>query len=398
MNDPEIVYYNGLTCLDSCLTTVLLDQGIDPTLYFGTLWEIRWDENKNLVGERLRAEHIFWHKMQKYLNGELCVIEQFDPEQWSFGINSCYSIFKIDAFYCHWHRNYHKEHADHYCLYYRSGEEVDVVDPMMSTTLQKISFSNLRKGFIQELRLNAGNILLPDRKEIDREIRDICDVNEQNLKKMYEMAINMDLQKEFFGIKEGRYEVPLYRSLWTVMYGYQLFERYVQRYMHDEGLEHILEEIFENWKLWRSELLERYMRGEHTGDLELLHRIIGLQKKLSTEIGKRDLIGSAQSGESQEKSPEAETFSDSDGDLLQAEQVIIRYIHENIERLRDKPISENDRLDREGLALDSLEIVIMIARLCDAFKVTGSFDALFELRTIREMAGFFVKENRDGKV
>ena len=78
--------------------------------------------------------------------------------------------------------------------------------------------------------------------------------------------------------------------------------------------------------------------------------------------------------------------------------MIIRYIHENIERLRDKPISENDRLDREGLALDSLEIVIMIARLCDAFKVTGSFDALFELRTIREMAGFFVKENRDGKV
>ena len=398
MTDSEIIYYTGLTCLDSCLTSILLNQGIDPTLFFFNLWEIHWNEDKKLVGERLKAEHIFWNKMQKRLTRGARVIEQFDPEHWTFGRNNEYTIFKIDAFYCHWHRNYQKEHADHYCLYYRSGEEVEAVDPMMSVSLQRIPFSDLRAGFIEELRLDAGTLIMPERKEICREIQDICDVNEQNLKNMYEMAVNMDLQEEFFGIKEGKYEVPLYRSLWSVMYCYQLFERYVRNHMPDEELEHMLEEIFESWKLWRSELLEKYMRGEHAGDLKRLHQIISLQKKIGIRLRKQELSGLSESVEQQENSSEAEPSLNAEGEILQAEQVIIQYIHDNIDRLRSKRIAENDRWDREGLGLDSLEAVIMIAKLCDQFKITGSFDALFELRTIREMAEFFVKEKRDGKV
>ena len=96
--------------------------------------------------------------------------------------------------------------------------------------------------------------------------------------------------------------------------------------------------------------------------------------------------------EQQENSSEAESTLNAEGEIFQTEQVIIQYLYDNIDRLRSKRISENDRWDREGLGLDSLEAVIMITKLCDQFKITGSFDALFELRTIREMAEFFVKE------
>ena len=154
-----------------------------------------------------------------------------------------------------------------------------------------------------------------------------------------------DLQEEFFGIKEGKYEVPLYRALWAVMYGYHLFERYVRNYMPDEELEYILKEIFENWKLWRSELLGKYMQGDHSGDLELLHQIICLQKKMGMRIRKHGLSASAESADHQENRSETEPALYADGEILQAEQVIIQYIHDNIDRLRDKPISENDRWD-----------------------------------------------------
>lgn len=293
----KIVYYNGMTCFDSCISHMLLREGLDPQIYFYDMWSTDWDETGLLIGDKLKVEHIYVKTVRKYMRTEMETFSVIDIDKFRYG-GKKYSVIYSDPFYCHWHRLFRKEHNEHYSLFYeRQDEDILVIDPMMSLDVKQFSKKDFEQGFFKLININLEGLEVPSNGEILSKIVLNAEKNILNLNKFFrDMCENMNLQLEYAGLENANYRIPLYRSLWSLMFRRELFSKFLIKYTNADSIASELQKVFEKWKNFRGALAYSYVEGTETltRDLqnlifELVETEIHISEEIISKINKGDI-------------------------------------------------------------------------------------------------------------
>lgn len=286
-----------MTCYDSCVSHMLLNEGVDPQIYFYDMWSTDWNDAGLLIGDKLKVEHIYVKTVWKYLKKEIESFSIIDIDRFRYGEGK-YSVIYSDPFYCHWHRLYQKEHDKHYSLFYGCQDEnVMVVDPMMSLNVKYFSKKDFEQGFFELKNINLEGLELPTDEEMLSGISLNAEKNILNMNKLFRSVCGeMNLQLEYAGLENASYRIPLYRSLWSLMFRRDLFSRFLNNYTNADSIANELQQIVEKWKNIRGALAYCYIEGNEilTKDLqnmifELVEAEVRISEKILVKINEGDL-------------------------------------------------------------------------------------------------------------
>lgn len=272
----SIVEYTGLRCYDSCLAQIIKQEGGHPENYFCRIWKLPWKE-KGLMGERLHFETEMKDLLVRYADLESSI---GDTDVLSFKFEKgLYTILEVDTWEYPFHRLYHKEHTNHFCLYAgRKKEKVVLIDPMLSTTEFQISLEQLKVALLSVEQISIKNVENLQGRILIREMEEFGASNiklEQCEKILNYFSTQLDLKQEYLGVREGRYEVPLYRSLWSIMFSRRLYAMLLDRLFIGKEIHDAMENLFEEWKTLRAMLLGLYLRNQ-----SLDSKVINQMKKI----------------------------------------------------------------------------------------------------------------------
>lgn len=280
----EIMQYFGLRCYDSCLAHIVTEEGGWAECYFGHMWRIPWEQGQ-LLGDKLRFKTDIRCLLEQYSGLQEIKTKKLTPEKWKYGKGK-YSILEIDTYFYPLHRLYHVEHENHFCLY--AGIEnnmVKVIDPMLSDTIRCIPMEEISSGFISAENLSIENVIRLSGEILRKEICEYygkledCKNIDRILAYLHE---DFDLQKEFEGLRERKYDIPLYRSLWAIMFSRKLYSNLLSKLSADySDLIYILESIFEEWQMIRGQLVKLYYQKREKLDhdsFEMISNVLNKEK------------------------------------------------------------------------------------------------------------------------
>lgn len=277
--------YTGLRCYDSCLMHIIREEGGEPLNYLCRIWQTPWKDS-GLLGERLQFDTGIRKLMEKY--GDLdCSQAGCDSiEEWKYGGGN-YTMAEIDTYYYPIHRLYQEEHATHFCLYYaKTGEQIGFIDPMLSDKICWVPKQQVYQGLLAVEKIHIGDCDSLGGTVLRGEMLECYSgmSSESHLMKLYDyMKHSIDLQEEYKGLREKKYDIPLYRSLWSIMFGRTLYSLLLQSFQpQNEMLIRLLGGIFDEWQEIRGMLAKQYIRGQHSLTEECLRKIgfvIGKEKE-----------------------------------------------------------------------------------------------------------------------
>lgn len=280
----EITQYFGLKCYDSCLAHIVAEEGGQAEYYFGHMWRIPWGQGQ-LLGSKLRFETDIRSLLERYSGLQGIKIEEMNPDKWKYEKGK-YTILEVDTYFYPLHRLYHVEHTNHFCLY--AGIEnnmAKVIDPMLSDTIGCIPAEEIRSGFLSSENLSIENVLCLSGEILRKDIWEYYSKSEdcKNIDRILAyLCEDFDLQKEFEGLRDRKYDIPLYRSLWAIMFSRKLYSDLLSKMSEDYSeLICMLESIFEEWQTIRGQLAKLYYQKRKKLDsdsFEMISNVLNKEK------------------------------------------------------------------------------------------------------------------------
>lgn len=271
----HIKQYLGLRCYDSCLSYIIEQEGQSAEKFWGHMFRLPY-ENGKLLGEKLIFDTEIKLLLKKYAGLISQMDFEYQPEKWKFQKGN-YTILRIDTYYYHVHRLYNEEHTDHFCLYVGADKDkINVVDPMMSEKIESIPVKELQIGFMNAEYLSFRDV---EPFSMDMQIRDLAiyyglkNETEHIEPIMDWMKNRFNLQKEFQGLREKKYDIPLYRALWAIMFSRSCYHDMISDISIDiaekEMVQENLKELFEAWRDLRGALVKAYYQNKKRIDESL---------------------------------------------------------------------------------------------------------------------------------
>lgn len=278
----SVVGYLGLRCYDSCLTQIIKQEHGCPEFYFCRIWKLPW-KNTGLMGERLQFKTELRELLVQYAGMENAPAKK-ELSSLRFE-NGHYTILEVDTYEYPFHRLYQIEHTNHFCLFsgWRDGK-ITLVDPMLSNMEFQICPEQLEKTLLSVEALSVKTVQKLQKELVLQEMEhffqeDIWKKRSAEILKYFENEL--DLKQEYAGLREGKYEIPLYRSLWALMFSRKLYKGLLEKiFPKEKKLAMEMDSIFENWKVLRGMLVKLYLQGKNPDE----RTVAQMEKILEREV------------------------------------------------------------------------------------------------------------------
>ncbi len=280
-----IKQYLGLRCYDNCLSYIIEQEGQAAKKFWGHMFRLPY-ENGELLGDKLKFDTEIKLLLEKYAGLISQINSEYQPGKWMFQ-KGHYTILKIDTYYYHVHRLYQEEHTDHFCLYAGADQDkIYVIDPMMSEKIESIPMEELQIGFMNAEYLRFREI---GPFSVDMQIGDLdlyygLRKETEHIELIIEwMKNHFDLQNEFRGLKEKKYDIPLYRALWAIMFSRSCYCDMLKNIPIDIAEKELVQEnlqgLFESWRELRGALVKAYYQNKKQIDEDLYQLVTGILSK-----------------------------------------------------------------------------------------------------------------------
>lgn len=263
-----ITYHRGLKCFDSCLVYALEEIGVPYPAVFSKSIGFVWDERESLLGRRIQYDPDVEGLASGFGLWERGGTVGFDEIDLTAG----FCLLRMDAFCCPWHRCFQTVHTDHYCLLTAHDEAGFVcIDPMMSSQPEPLPDDLAAAGYLDAWKPNV--LVQPHEAVRNAAIHTAAGHLKQQrcilpswMEAYHAGCLSADISLEFSGLETGSYEVPLYRSLWHLSSGHELFASFLlcMYGKRSDRAVRMLTDIGRRWEQYRKTAARDYLASRKT--------------------------------------------------------------------------------------------------------------------------------------